>query len=48
MDLFCFFLFGVFYGVELSFLLKRENRRQDAMRGKGTGLDAFDEKCGCG
>jgi MFS family permease len=43
---FCFFVFVL--AMMLSLLLRRENRRRDALYGKGTGVDAFDENVDAG
>jgi hypothetical protein len=43
---FCFLVFGL--ATTLSLLLKRENNRRDKVYGKGTGVDAFDERVDAG
>ena len=43
---FCFFVFVL--AMTLSLLLRRENRRRDRVYGKGTGVDAFDERVDAG
>ena len=43
---FCFFVCAM--ATSLSLLLRRENRRRDAVYGKGTGVDAFDESVDAG
>jgi peptidoglycan/LPS O-acetylase OafA/YrhL len=43
---FCFFVFVL--ATSLSLLLRRENKRRDALFGKGTGVDAFDENLDAG
>ncbi len=43
---FCFLVCALVTG--LSLLLRRENKRRDKVYGKGTGVDAFDERVDAG